>query len=118
MIVVRMVQIQVYRAEDLRELATRQQSSIVEIDPVRGTILSRVASDWDFAKWFFVTNLPLPDFYAGMPTPFAGMTLFFNRSASMLLIRSEPARPATNGTVRKRFRKPPRRVAASACLCS
>ena len=44
---------------------------------VGGTILSRVASDWDFAKWFFVTNLPLPDFYAGMPTPFAGMTLAF-----------------------------------------
>ncbi|HEV8268897.1 MAG TPA: ABC transporter permease, partial [Thermoanaerobaculia bacterium] len=45
---------------------------------VGGTILSRVASDWDFAKWFFVTNLPLPDFYAGMPAPFAGMTLAFS----------------------------------------
>lgn len=45
---------------------------------VGGTILSRVASDWDGAKWFFVTNLPLPDFYAGMPTPFEGMTLVFS----------------------------------------
>lgn len=45
---------------------------------IGGTILSRVASDWDGAKWFFVTNLPLPDFYAGMPTPFAGMTLAFS----------------------------------------
>ncbi len=45
---------------------------------VGGTILSRVASDWDGAKWFFVTNLPLPDFYAGMPTPFEGMTLPFS----------------------------------------
>ena len=39
---------------------------------VGGTILSRVASDWDGAKWFFVTNLPLPDFYAGMPDAVRG----------------------------------------------
>ncbi len=45
---------------------------------VGGTILSRVASDWDGAKWFFVTNLPLPDYYAGLPTPFEGMTLAFS----------------------------------------
>jgi ABC-2 type transport system permease protein len=45
---------------------------------VGGTILSRVASDWDGAKWFFVTNLPLPDYYAGVPTPFEGMTLAFS----------------------------------------
>ncbi|HKC26266.1 MAG TPA: ABC transporter permease [Thermoanaerobaculia bacterium] len=51
---------------------------------VGGTILSRVASDWDGAKWFFVTNLPLPDFYAGMPPPFAGMTLAF--SAKVLVM--------------------------------
>jgi ABC-2 type transport system permease protein len=47
---------------------------------IAGTILSRVASDWDQAKWFFVTNLPLPEFYAGMPPPFAGMTLGFSLS--------------------------------------
>lgn len=45
---------------------------------IGGTILSRVASDWDGAKWFFVTNLPLPDFYAGVPPPFSGMTLAFS----------------------------------------
>ena len=45
---------------------------------VAGTILSRIASDWDGAKWFFVTNLPLPEFYAGMPAPFEGMTLTFS----------------------------------------
>jgi len=45
---------------------------------VAGTILSRIASDWDGAKWFFVTNLPLPEFYAGMPAPFEGMTLAFS----------------------------------------
>jgi len=45
---------------------------------VGGTILSRIASDWDGAKWFFVTNLPLPDYYAGLPTPFEGMTLAFS----------------------------------------
>jgi ABC-2 type transport system permease protein len=45
---------------------------------VGGTILSRIASDWDGAKWFFVTNLPLPDYYAGLPPPFPGMTLAFS----------------------------------------
>src|ERR1035437_6639798 len=50
---------------------------------VGGTILSRVASDWDGAKWFFVTKLPLPDYYAGLPTPFEGMTFTF--SALVLL---------------------------------
>jgi ABC-2 type transport system permease protein len=45
---------------------------------VGGTILSRIASDWDGAKWFFVTNLPLPDYYAGLPAPFEGMTLSFS----------------------------------------
>ncbi len=44
---------------------------------IGGTILSRVASDWEGAKWFFVTNLPLPEYYAGVPTPFPGMTLPF-----------------------------------------
>ena len=45
---------------------------------IAGTILSRIASDWDGAKWFFVTNLPLPEFYSGMPPPFEGMTLAFS----------------------------------------
>jgi ABC-2 type transport system permease protein len=44
---------------------------------IGGTILSRVASDWEGAKWFFVSCLPLADYYAGVPTPFPGMTLGF-----------------------------------------
>lgn len=45
---------------------------------VAGTILSRLASDWDAARWLFVTNLPLPDFWSGLPPPFPGMTLGFS----------------------------------------
>ncbi len=44
---------------------------------IGGTILSRVASDWEGAKWFFVSCLPLPEYYTGVPTPFPGMTLAF-----------------------------------------
>jgi len=44
---------------------------------IGGTILSRVASDWEGAKWFFVSCLPLPEFYTGVPTPYPGMTLPF-----------------------------------------
>ena len=44
---------------------------------ISGTILSRVAADWEAARWFFVTALPLPDYYAGMPTPVPGMSLAF-----------------------------------------
>jgi len=40
-IVIRLLDIQVHRADDLRELARRQQLSEVEVDPVRGTILDR-----------------------------------------------------------------------------
>ena len=40
-IVARMVEIQIYRADELRELASRQHSSTVELDPVRGTIVDR-----------------------------------------------------------------------------
>jgi ABC-2 type transport system permease protein len=45
---------------------------------VAGTILPRVASDWDFARYIFVTNLPLPDYYAGSPPPLPGITLGFS----------------------------------------
>lgn len=44
---------------------------------VTGTILSRVASDWEAARWLFVTCLPIADYYAGMPTPVPGMSLGF-----------------------------------------
>ncbi|HQR47392.1 MAG TPA: ABC transporter permease [Thermoanaerobaculia bacterium] len=44
---------------------------------IGGTILSRVASEWEGAKWFFVSCLPLPEYAAGMPTPYPGMSLAF-----------------------------------------
>jgi ABC-2 type transport system permease protein len=43
-----------------------------------GTILPRVASGWDAAKYLFVTNLPLPSYYSGSPPPIEGMTLSFS----------------------------------------
>lgn len=45
---------------------------------IAGSILSRVASGWEGAKWLFVTNLPLPELRAGMPPPVPGMTLGFS----------------------------------------
>lgn len=45
---------------------------------VAGTILSRVASGWEGAKWLFVTNLALPELRAGVPPPVPGMTLSFS----------------------------------------
>ena len=40
-----------------------------------GALLGQVASDWELAKWIFPTNLPLPQFYTGVPPPVVGMTL-------------------------------------------
>jgi ABC-2 type transport system permease protein len=40
-----------------------------------GALLGQLASDWELAKWLFVTNLPLPQFYSGVPPPVASMTL-------------------------------------------
>jgi len=45
---------------------------------IAGTILPRFATGWDFSKYLFPTNLPLPDYYAGTPPPIAGMTLAFS----------------------------------------
>jgi ABC-2 type transport system permease protein len=42
---------------------------------VSGALLSQLASDWEPTKWIFVTNLPLAQFYSGVPPPVAGMTL-------------------------------------------
>jgi ABC-2 type transport system permease protein len=39
-----------------------------------GALLGQLASDWEVAKWLFVTNLPLSQFYTGQPPPVAGMT--------------------------------------------
>jgi cell division protein FtsI/penicillin-binding protein 2 len=49
-IVVRLVQIQVYRAEDLADMARRQHSSTVELDPMRGTIFDRTGAELAIAK--------------------------------------------------------------------
>lgn len=45
---------------------------------IAGTILPRFASGWDFAKYLFPTNLPLPDYFSGTPPPIEGMTLAFS----------------------------------------
>ena len=36
---------------------------------IAGTILPRLASQWEAQKYLFVTNLPLPDYYSGSPPP-------------------------------------------------
>jgi ABC-2 type transport system permease protein len=45
---------------------------------ILGTILPRLAPTWEFQKYLFPTNLPLPDYYSGSPPPIAGMTLEFS----------------------------------------
>ncbi len=45
---------------------------------IAGTILPRVAPTWEAQRYLFVTNLPLPDYYAGSPPPITGMTLSFS----------------------------------------
>jgi ABC-2 type transport system permease protein len=40
-----------------------------------GALLGQLASDWEVARWIFVTNLPLPQFYSGVPPPVTGMTV-------------------------------------------
>ena len=42
---------------------------------VSGVLLGQLASDWEPTRWIFVTNLPLAQFYSGVPPPVAGMTL-------------------------------------------
>ncbi len=45
---------------------------------ILGTILPRLAPSWEFQKYLFVTNLPLPDYYTGSPAPIPGMTVPFS----------------------------------------
>jgi ABC-2 type transport system permease protein len=45
---------------------------------ILGTILPRLASTWEFQKYLFVTNLPLPDYATGTPPPIPGMTVPFS----------------------------------------
>jgi ABC-2 type transport system permease protein len=40
-----------------------------------GALLPQLASDWEPMRFLFMTNLPLAQFHAGLPTPVAGMTL-------------------------------------------
>jgi ABC-2 type transport system permease protein len=40
-----------------------------------GTLLGQIANDWEVARWIFVTNLPIAQYYSGVPPPVAGMTL-------------------------------------------
>lgn len=42
---------------------------------VAGVLLGQMTSDWEPARWSFPANLPLPQFYSGVPPPVAGMTL-------------------------------------------
>jgi ABC-2 type transport system permease protein len=42
---------------------------------VSGVLLGQLGSDWEPAKWLFMTNLALPQLYSGAPPPVAGMTL-------------------------------------------
>ena len=44
---------------------------------IAGTILPRLASQWEAQKFLFVTNLPLPDYYSGSPPPIPGLTVDF-----------------------------------------
>ena len=44
---------------------------------IAGTILPRLASQWEAQKFLFVTCLPLPDYYSGSPPPIPGLTIGF-----------------------------------------
>jgi ABC-2 type transport system permease protein len=40
-----------------------------------GALLTQIGDDWELTRWVFMTNLPLPQYYAGVPPPVASMTL-------------------------------------------
>jgi ABC-2 type transport system permease protein len=44
---------------------------------IGGTILTRLVPDWTAGKYFFVSALPLADYYTGQPPPYDGMPLLF-----------------------------------------
>lgn len=44
---------------------------------IGGTILARISPDWVAGKYFFVSALPLADYYTGQPPPYDGMPLSF-----------------------------------------
>jgi len=44
---------------------------------IAGSIMPLLAPSWDFQKFLFVTNLPLPEYYSGTPPPIEGLTVGF-----------------------------------------
>lgn len=44
---------------------------------IGGTILTRLSPDWTAGKYFFVSGLPLADYYSGGVPPYDGMSLEF-----------------------------------------
>ena len=44
---------------------------------IGGTILSRLSPDWMAGKYFFVSSLPLANYYTGEPPPYDGMPVVF-----------------------------------------
>ncbi len=44
---------------------------------IGGTIITRLTPDWTAGRYFFVSALPLADYYTGTPPPYDGMPLLF-----------------------------------------
>jgi ABC-2 type transport system permease protein len=59
----------------LRSTAAAMGSMLAAL--IAGTILPRLASQWEAQKFLFVTCLPLPDYYSGSPPPIPGLTIGF-----------------------------------------
>ena len=57
----------------LRSTAAAMGSMLAAL--IAGTILPRLASQWEAQKFLFVTCLPLPDYYSGSPPPIPGLTI-------------------------------------------
>jgi ABC-2 type transport system permease protein len=60
----------------LRSTAAAMGSMVAAL--IAGTILPRLAPEWESQKYLFVTHLPLPDIYSGSPPPIEGITLIFS----------------------------------------
>lgn len=45
---------------------------------IAGSVLPLAAPTWEAQKYLFATNLALPDFYSGGPTPIPGITIGFS----------------------------------------
>jgi ABC-2 type transport system permease protein len=60
----------------LRSTAAAMGSMVAAL--ITGTILPRLAPEWETQKYLFVTHLDLPDAYSGSPPPIEGVTLTFS----------------------------------------